>query len=428
MSRNKVLIVTYYWPPSGGAAGQRILKFAKYLPHFGIEPVILTVENPTYPIIDESLALNIPKSIKVFKTKSLEPYSIYAYFTKKPVSEVAKPTIILKDTKNWKNRIGTFIRANFFIPDARVGWTLSAKSKAKELVSKYDIDTVITTGPPHSTHFVGKYLKKIKKIKWIADFRDPWSEIHYNQYLPRTLLAKKIDLLYEKTILKNADDVIVVSNSMAKLQNKIYPRKYTVITNGFDPDDFEEIKHENYSNEILTIRHVGSIGETSVPYNFFEALNKLDQKLNYRLEFIGNVHPKIQQLINKYSLNDRISIKPYLPHRQAIKAMQESDLLLLVIPNARNNELILTGKLFDYIGSQTPVMLIGPCRGDAALIIDELKQGNCFEHEDTESMYHYLAKVLGDSLYLEPKSVDSDVESHPYSRITLTRKLAGLIQ
>jgi glycosyltransferase involved in cell wall biosynthesis len=428
MSQNKVLIVTYYWPPSGGAGVQRILKFAKYLPHFGIEPVILTVENPTYPIIDESLALNIPEGIKVFKTKSLEPYSIYAYFMKKPVSEIAKPTIILKDAKNWKNRVGTFIRANFFIPDARVGWTLYAKSKAKEIVSKYDIETVITTGPPHSTHFVGKYLKKTKNLKWIADFRDPWSEIHYNQFLPRTILAKKIDLSYEKTILKNADEVIVVSNSMAKLQNDIYPRKYRVITNGFDPDDFEEIKHEGYSNEIFTIRHVGSIGETSVPYNFFEALSQLDNKFNYRLEFIGNVHPNIQQLIDKYGLNDKIFIKPYLPHRQAIKAMQESDLLLLVIPNTRNNELILTGKLFDYIGSQTPIMLIGPCRGDAALIIDELRQGNCFEHKDTKSMCHFLSKLLGDRLYSESKSVISDVENHSYSRVTLTSKLADLIQ
>lgn len=426
MSPKKVLIVTYYWPPSGGAGVQRFLKFCKYLPKFDIDPSILTVANPTYPILDSSLEREIPPDTKIYKTRTIEPFSIYSKLTGTNKSEATKPTIALKP-KGWKSKISIWIRANLFIPDARLGWTFSAKSKAFELMNKFHFDAIITTGPPHSSHFVGKYLKKKTGVRWIADFRDPWSEIHYNQVFPRISLAKVLDRKFEKSVLKNADEVVVISTSMKNIQQQVVKRDYRVIPNGFDPDDFDIHGSKSNQNEVFTIRFVGSVREAAIPEALYKALAKLPDNLDFRLEYIGNVHPHVKEIVSALRLQDKVIFKPYVPHAEAVRAMEQADLLLLSISKTVNAKLILTGKLFDYIGARRPILFIGPTDGDAAKIIKDLKIGTCFEHGDVSGLYKYFIELLGHETKIK-KIKSLDLQKHPFSRITLTRQLADLIK
>jgi glycosyltransferase involved in cell wall biosynthesis len=426
---NKVLIATYYWPPSGGSGVQRFLKFCKYLPDFGVDPTVLTVANPTYPIIDQSLSEEVPEGIKVFKTKSYEPFSLYAKLAGSDTDAASNPTQAL-NSDDWKSKIATWIRANVFIPDARFGWLFTARKKAVEIVKKEDINAVITTGPPHSTHFIGKYVRRHCEVQWIADFRDPWSDVYYNQLLPRTELMKSADRNLELSVLKNADQVSVVSPSMVEIQEDIYPRSYSLITNGFDPDDFDNTSEElaAYDYESFTIRFVGSVREAAIPDGIFAALSRLPDELDICLEFIGNVHPRVLTLIKEYGIEDRVTIQSYKPHKDAVKAMQAADLLLLSISKTENSELIITGKLFDYLGAQTPILFIGTTKGDAASIIKETQQGVCFEHSDFAGIQNYLRQVVEDPDQLPEMGLDSDMRGHPYSRISLTKKLADLLK
>ncbi|MDR8394064.1 glycosyltransferase family 4 protein [Aliifodinibius sp. S!AR15-10] len=423
---NNVLLVSYYWPPSGGAGVQRPLKFAKYLPAFDVQPFVLTVENPTYPIVDESLANDIPKKLKVFKSKTIEPFSIYSKMTGKSVSDSAKPTIQLKKG-NWGKKLSTWIRANLFLPDARFGWLLTARSRALAICKQYNIDAIITTGPPHSVHFVGKHVKEKMGIQWIADFRDPWSSIFYNQLMPRTDVAHSIDERLERSVLETADDVVVISKSMVDIERQVFDRPYHVIPNGFDHEDFNSLQKKPQNDQDILIRHIGSIGELSVPHSLFKALSELPNSSPVKVEFIGNVHPDVHQLIEQYGLQNRVELTSYIPHDEAIQAMKDSDLLLLVIPDSEDNELILTGKLFEYIGTQNPILMIGPENGDAADILNKSGHHYIFEHEDEKGLAQLLLDLSSGKVDQKTASDIKDLKNHPFSRYKLTGQLSQII-
>lgn len=421
MKRN-VLIATYYWPPSGGPGVQRYLKFAKYLPQFNIEPIILTVKNPTYPIQDPSLEEEIPKGLKVYKSKTIEPFGFYAGLSGKKAESV-KPTIELEG-ETIKSSVGSWIRANIFIPDARAGWLITAKRHAENLITKQKIDTIITTGPPHSVHFIGKHLQQKLGTRWLADFRDPWSQVYYNQLLPRTAVAEQMDEKMEKSILKQADEVIVVSNSQAEDFRKIVERGYRVITNGFDPEDFEAIKPEERKTSEFLIRHIGNIGEAAVPETFLKAIKKLEIQDSLKVEFIGDVHPRLPRLTEQMGLQRTVSFESYLPHRQALERMCSADALLLSLPDVENISHHIPGKMFEYLGSGRPILMLGPVEGDSASILQDEQAGITCEFDDIEA----IKKALKNLVNRKPSaSRPVDMKNNPYSRVRLTEKLTRLI-
>lgn len=425
----KVLFVTYYWPPSGGAGVQRPLKFVKYLPERGVEPYVLTVENPTYPITDSSLSGDIPEAATVFTSKTLEPFSLYSRLTGRPIEDSTKPTIRLK-SDTWTARLGSWIRANVFLPDARVGWLLTARAKAQSIVEEYGIDAVVTTGPPHSVHFVGKYVQEQAGTRWIADFRDPWTGVYYNRLLPRMPFIRHLDESLERSVLKQADEAVVISDSMANIQREIYDRRYRVIPNGFDPDDFlpvdDTTETDADADGTLTIRFIGSVREGAIPNGFLKVLSGLANRLNYRVEFVGNAHPSLNDWIDKLGLDDVVRVKPYVPHPEAIRLMCRSDLLLLSINKTPGSELILTGKLFEYLGSGSPILFLGPTGGDAAKIINAAGQGVCYEHHDVRGIRRFLERFPGDK-HLRSRRDRAANRNHPYSRVRLTGQLSRLI-
>ncbi len=418
----KVLIITYYWPPSGGAGVQRFLKFAKYLPHFDVDPIILTCSNPTYPIIDESLESEIPKNIRVFKSRTIEPFGIFGLITGKSKEQVANPSTVLNaDKKSFFQKIGSFIRANLFIPDARIGWRYMSRRHALELIDEFKIETIITTGPPHSVHLLGKDLATKRPVKWIADFRDPWVEIHYNKALPRTRLANKIDASLEESVLQRAHQIVVTANGTASLLQSKTSRPVTIIPNGFDYDDFTEVKAST-QNDVFTIRHVGSITETSVPANLLEALS-LIKEAPYKLEFIGECHPQVKSLVQRFGLESKVSFHDYKPHSVATALMQTADLNLVVVHRSDESEGLVPGKLYDYLRSGKPILVISPKNGDASRIAKKSGLGFVFDHSAVNDLKTWIEDFIKNPSNPEPNT--DFIQS--FSRKSLTQRLAELL-
>jgi len=450
-SSKRVLIVTYYWPPSGGAGVQRFLKFAKYLPGFGVEPFILTCSNPTYPIVDASLLDEVAESLPVFKAPSMEPFRLYSRFTGSSSGQAANPTIELgsKDL-SLAQRFSRWVRANIFIPDARVGWIFSARRKARDLINEHKIDTIITTGPPHSSHFIGAWAAKKTGAAWIADFRDPWTDIHYNRALPRNYITRKLDRRLEKKILTGADAVTVTAPGTAEYLKKHHKRQYHVITNGYDPDDFEAAlpetgsaktssktteSHEgldetNHPSRVkLVIRHVGSVTETSVPENLLKALSGM-RDLPVAAEFIGYTHPAVKKRIASYGLQDSVTIHPYLPHKEAVSLMIQADVNVVVVHRSDDSRILIPGKLFDYLKAGKPVMVIGPPDGDAASIVQKCSIGKAFDYDDADGPADWLRKLLKEKQQDEVPAGTMQADKsaiETYSRRHTTRRLAGII-
>ncbi|RIH64615.1 glycosyltransferase [Mariniphaga sediminis] len=427
----KVLIITYYWPPSGGAGVQRWIKFVKYLPALGIEPLILTVHPnyATYPQIDLTLENDIPKSTKIFYAKSVDLYSFY----KKVSSNKEVPYGGFANTKknNLKEKIIRFIRGNFIIPDPRKGWNKYAVAKARELIRSHQIDTIITTSPPHSTQLIGLRLKREFDIKWIADLRDPWTDIYYFRQMYPTPIAMQIHKNLEKKVLVGADKIITVSESLKKLFAQKADNvlgKIEVISNGFDADDFKHVEI-NSESDFFFISYVGTISEKYDVSGLIQALSELpeDIRAKIKVRFIGRIPSNIIEEFDRAGLNKLLEVTGYVPHAKAIEFQFSSDALLLVIPDVKNNEGILTGKIFEYLASQKPILLVGPENGDAARIIRETKSGLVCDYKNHLKMKDGIIRFFQSKQLTIPEKNKLSDEVMMYTRENLTKELLTVI-
>ena len=417
MSR-KVLIITYYWPPSGGAGVQRWVKFAKYLPEFGWEPVILTIEPEyaAYPVIDNSLASEVPGSIKIFKTKARDYFRVY----NRDRSKIPSAGFAVNQDDSFRGKFLRFVRGNFFIPDPRKGWNKYAFRKACEIIEKEDIKYIITTSPPHSTQLIGlKIRQKYPEIKWIADLRDPWTDIYYYDLFYPTPFSRKIDAGYEKQVLQMADSIITVGDSLRRLFITKVPgaeSKTNVISNGFDEEDFTG---ETIRSEKFIITYTGTLSDIYPIGRFLDALGTLKEQ-DFTLRFVGSVSPGQRDLVLSKIKPDKVQFHNYAPHKDAIRYMRESTALLLIIPDHMTSRSILTGKLFEYIAAGVPVICLGPVDGDAASILDRTGHGKTFSHYDDSSISSYLG-------YLASDPNISLTAPEGFSRKELTGKLASIL-
>ncbi len=423
MENKKVLIITYYWPPSGGPGVQRWLKFAKYLPEFGIEPIVICPdpEKAEYPIRDESLYADVSKDIDVHTTDNKSFYSTYKKFTK---AKTAPYSGFANDANpNLKQKISRFVRGNFFLPDSRKGWNKYAFAKACELIEKYNIKTVITTSPPHSTQLVGLNLKAKYDIHWVADLRDPWTDIYYyNNFYP-TSLAKNIDKRYELKVLEKADIVISVSEFIKRQfiekSKLIDAEKIKVIPNGYDEEDFS-FKTER-EDKTFTITYTGTLAANYDILTIISFLKSCDKE--YKLRFVGKVDANIENKL-KEELKDKVEFKGFVPHSQSIEYLKKTDILLLVIPVIKDNEGILTGKLFEYIGSGKPILCLGPTHGDAAVIIDKAEAGKTFNYDDTKGVSDFITGQIEKASSEE----NTNEKIKLFSRRTLTEDLTKILR
>jgi glycosyltransferase involved in cell wall biosynthesis len=416
----KVLIITYYWPPSGGAGVQRWLKFAKYLPEFGWQPVILTVDPKyaSFPQRDESLALEVDAGCMVYTTKSFELYNLYKLISGK--KEVPYGGFANESKEGLFQKASKFLRGNFLLPDPRRGWNKYALKKAEELIREFKIDTVVTTSPPHSTQLIGLKLKQKFNIRWIADLRDPWTDIYYYNQFKHTALARKIDLNFEREVVENVDLLITVSEDLKRIfaekSNLPIENKTVVIPNGFDEDDFRRTNIPTENRKVIT--YTGTISEAYDVDSLLEALCLLseDSKSQILVRFVGKVPSSVDARFRSSGIE--VELVGYVDHAKSIEYLFRSDLLLLVIPKVKNNRGILTGKFFEYLASQKPILAIGPTDGDLAKIIRETQCGKLFDYDDSKGMLQFIQEKLA-----LPKITMKTELASQYSRKELTQKL-----
>jgi len=428
MQRKKVLIITYYWPPASSPGVYRFLKFARYLREFGWEPIILTVKNGSYPSMDTSLIHQIPPEVKEYKTKTIEPFALFNKFIGKKGKSV-QVGIVPQKKDTFIQKFMFFIRANFFVPDARKGWNIFAYYKAKKLIRQKNISHIITTGPPHSTHLVGERLKRRSGINWIADFRDPWTNIYYNHLFPRTNKTKKRDYLLETKVLTKADCITVVSKGMYN-EFSSRAKRIEIIPNGFDHTDMPQ-KEEKTTSEFI-MSYIGNFKCNQNIESLWKALFELKNenerfKKFFILRFTGNIDDKTVESIRKYNLSDIVNFEKHVSHKIAVKKMVESNLLLFIIPQAINNHSIITGKLFEYIASRTPILSIGPPEGDAASILKDNKRDLMYNYTDHKALKEHINFYFTRWLKIEQTIMAPKSYLESYSRKKLTEKLTQIL-
>ncbi len=430
---NKALIITYYWPPSGGAGVQRWLKFVKYFPESGIEPIVLTVDPgfASYPQTDESLLKEVPSSVKVIRTKTDEPFNAY----KKVSGSKSIPSggFASGNSSSFKDALMRFIRGNFFIPDARKGWNTYAFDAACKIIETEKPDAVITSSPPHSTQLLGLKLKRKYGIRWIADLRDPWTDIYYYKKMLHTPFAKAADKKYERQVLENADQIVCVSdsirNSFLKKSPLIRKENIAVIPNGYDEKDFQNRTATSESNKFI-ITYTGTIAESYAPYNFFNAIGSLiknnpETKIVFR--FTGSLPKSMHDHLRSALGEEHFEFTGYSPHEKVIEQMLSSSVLYLAIPQAEGNKGILTGKLFEYLAAERPVIATGPPDGDAASILNACNAGKMFEPDDEKGILNHLQNVL--DKWKENKATILRSEAYQkYSRRSLAGQFSELIK
>jgi len=422
-SKKKVLIITYYWPPSGGSGVQRWLKFSKYLRDFNIEPVIYTVDNPLYPIKDTSLESEIPLGLEVLKQPIFEPNSFLSIFGNNKKKESAG---FLNPNPTLLGRFFQYVRANYFIPDARKFWIKPSVKFLSNYLKNNEIEVVITTGPPHSMHIIGLALRDKFKIKWISDFRDPWTEIDYFQQLPLTKKANKKHHQLEQEVLEKSDMVIVVGETMKKKFLK-HNHNIEVLTNGFDSYE-NSLTIELDSN--FSITHVGLMNADRNPTILWEVLyeissENIDFKNNLRIKFIGKIDDTVIQDIQVFNPKNIVRI-PYLDHEEVRKYQASSQVLLLSINHVPSAKGIITGKIFEYLQAKRPILGIGPEDGDAAAILKKTNAGNIVGFNNKVELKTAVLKLYKD--FKEEKLFVKSIDIEQFHRKNITRQLAQVIK
>ena len=425
--KKKVLIITYYWPPAGGPGVQRWLKFVKYLPDFNIEPIVYIPENPNYPIIDNDLVSEVNPNTIILKNKISEPYKLAGLFSKKTTKNISSGIIPNKKKQSFIEKSLLWIRGNFFIPDARVGWVKPSVAYLEDYIKQNDIDVIITSGPPHSLHLIGLELKKKLNCKWFADFRDPWTTIGYHKELKLTESSKQKHLQFEKEVLNIADHVIVTSPTTKNEFSKITNKPISVITNGYDVEYIEKKPLDSK----FSIAHIGSFLSDRNPRVFWKALAELIKenegfRNDFELKLIGKVSQEILDVITEFKLTDYLNNLGYLSHNEALIEQRCSQVLLLVEIDSEDTVGIIPGKLFEYMAAERPILAIGPNDSDIEKILKETNTGKYFNYADLEEVKSYILDC-----YFKYKHKDLKVHGiglQYYSRKKLTEKLANVIK
>ena len=425
----KILIITYYWPPAGGPGVQRWLKFTKYLPEFGFEPHVYIPENPSYPILDESLAKDINPTIKIVKNKIWEPYQIAEKLNPKNKSYKGGH-FEKKESQSFMSRLSVFIRGNFFIPDARKFWIKPSISFLKEYIQQEGIDTIVTSGPPHSMHLIGLGLKQLNpQLKWIADFRDPWTQISYHKELKLTEWAAKKHIDLEHQVMTKADVVLATSYSDGANFKQIGAINVEVITNGFEEvkqavEKDQNFFHITYSGGLEMLRNPSAVWKALADLINSNSSFKSDLKLN----FYGSLANDVQQTIISAGLEDNLVVHGYVSHHESLQAVNKANILLLTNFDNPASRGIIPGKLFEYMATGNPILAVGPTDADVEKILIKTEAGAYFSHQEVEAIKKYILSVYNQWL-ANPNYISktNETEVQKFNRKNLTAHLAELI-
>ncbi len=419
----KLLLLTYYWPPAGGPAIQRILKFVKFLPEFGWQPVILTVKNGDYPAIDEGLVQQIPQNTPVYRTAALEPFDLYRKLTGKKQGEEI-PTFVLNPEKTDRlpDRIAKWVRAKIFIPDARIGWLPNAVKAGRKIIERENIDLIFSSSPPHTVQLIAKKLAKKSGKPWVADFRDPWSEAFWSAELQREGLVKKINVALEKSVLRRANAVTTVSDVVADLLRKKSANRYEIIHNGFEQMNTTQRKSDKF-----ILFFMGHHNKYQHREWFWEALRKLPPEIKMQMEivFIGKVFDGAATIFSRFSdLN--IVVKPYLPYREVMKFAEKASILFRPLAKMAYAKGGVGTKMFDYLALRKPILALGEKDSVIDQILRETGSGRLFEDGETAELIAFVQKIHAEWRETGSVLLPDNPGLRKYETRANMQKLAGL--
>jgi glycosyltransferase involved in cell wall biosynthesis len=419
----KVLIITYYWPPAGGVAVVRWVKFVKYIRDCGWEPVIYTVSNGSYPLMDASLGNDVPENIQVIKRPIWEPHQLYRIFSATKNSS-GLGDIKPKHSASLVEKISNWIRGNFFIPDARAFWINPSVKFLTNYLKTNPVDAMVSTGPPHSAHLIALSIKKKTGLPWLADFRDPWTTMDYYKELLLTAWADRKHHRLELEVLQSADCVTVVGNGMKKEFQEKSGRKIEVVTNGFDEDDFSAVG--THLDEHFSMVYTGTFFSRINPIHLWQAMEELKREQHammrdLKIKLMGRIDPSVVDSIQQAGLEEFLVITSTQPHEEAVKQMKNAQVLLLCI--FEQTKFVLTGKLFEYLASNRPIFCIGPVDGDAAAVLAETGAGVTFSFENKMGIKQHLIDLYQKFKSGELNHVNNN--SRNYSHKELVKKIAS---
>ncbi len=424
-SMKKVLIITYYWPPAGGPGVQRWLKFVKYLRDFDVEPVVYAPENPDYPILDPSLEKEVPDGIKILTHKISEPYKLARLLSPKKTKRISSGVI---ETKNQTllEKLMLWVRGNLYIPDARKNWVVPSITFLADVIEAENIEAIVTTGPPHSVHLIGEGLKMKFNVRWLADFRDPWTSIGYHKKLRLTKASQRKHKTLESQVLNNADQIVTTSHTTNTEFAAITKKPISVITNGHD----SSYKGGSNLDDSFTITHIGSLLTGRNPQNLWKVLSEIARenavfRADLQLEFLGVVSQDIMDSLHRFELEPYVRLKGYVSHAAAVRKQRSSQVLLLIEIDSEETKGIIPGKLFEYMTAYRPILGVGPRQWEAGKLVQKTQTGQVFDY----SAHSELKKVILEwfrafkkgSLSISPKNTAA------YSRKALTEQLAKLL-
>ena len=426
----KVLIITYYWPPSGGIGVLRCLKFAKYLRDFGWEPIIFTAKNAHYPSFDYSNLNDIPSNITVLSCPIVEPYSIYKMLTFQAKDANVNNVLNVKPARlNWVHNFSVWIRSNFFIPDARALWIKPSYKFLSEWLKNNKVDAIISNGPPHSNTRIATLIRKNFNIPWIADFQDPWTQVDYYQFLKLTKWADTIHRKREQEVFKYADKLTIVSKAWAKSLTEIGAKQVDVLYWGFDPSDY--LKLDKNLDDKFTLTYFGIMGYDRNPVNLFKAISQLRESSSafhedFCLQLIGQIDHKVWEEIEAAGIMDSVNYLGSLSRIDTLQKAQNSRSLLLLLNCQPNAEGRIPGKSFEYMALKRPILFIGDTNSEIAGIISSVKSNPVCDYENFESIKKSLT-VLYENYKLDLDRIEVAEYSDEWSVVNQTKKLAGFL-
>jgi glycosyltransferase involved in cell wall biosynthesis len=422
----KVLIITYYWPPGGGIAVLRCLKFAKYLREFGWEPVVYTAENAHYPFIDHSNDKDVPSDITILKHRIWEPYHIYKWLTgKKKDANVNNVFYVQEDNKKFFHRLSVWVRSNFFIPDARALWIRPSVRYLTQYLKEHPVDAILSSGPPHTNNRIANLVHRKTGIPWLADFQDPWTQIDYYALLKLTPWGDRRHRKMEQQLFRDAGKISIVSPSWKEDLEAIGASNVEVIPLGYDREDFDRLERKVEPG--FSITHLGMMGYDRNPEGLFKALVALLEEIpgfseDLSLVFYGPVDPTVLKTMEEQGLSSYVQMKGNVSREEALQATCNSPILLLLLNQQPNGRGRIPGKIFEYLYARRPILVLQPEPSDAGHIVETSESGFAVMYDEVERMQSILREWYAQYRYGKlAQPLDNTIEQYS------VRRLAGQV-
>ena len=420
--KKKVLIISYYWPPAGGIGVLRILKFTKYLRHYGWEPIVHVPKNADYPYTDNNNFKDIPQNLTVLRTRIVEPFKLFKLLSGRKKTDSHNPIYGDNKKRNIVDELAIWIRGNFFIPDARACWIKPSVIKLSKYLKEHPVDAILSDGPPHTNTMIAQKLSEKFNIPWLADFQDPWTQVDYYKLLKLTKWADKRHKAMEQSVFRTAAKITIASPTWAKDLEKIGAKNVSVIYYGYDEDDFVNLKSNNNSDNFI-ISHTGILGNDRNPEILFKALSDIvseNETFRNKLKiiFAGTVDESVRTVIKENNLEHFYQETGNISRHEALQLSNNSNILLLPINKADNAKGRLPGKLYEYLRIGKPILCLGPVDSDASEIIAKTNSGKTFEYDDYKNIKSYILGIFENKIKFKPKNIEQ------YSNLTQTGLIA----